>query len=105
MKALKKELDDRGVDTDAMDKATLKQAIEKELAGMRRPPALLCSEVEMDLTGYEVAHVEPLHDIKTTISMLKASKNWIDLAINTLNCILDIAVLFLILEMQIDLWR
>lgn len=45
----------------------MKVKLEKELAGIRRPPALLCGEQEIDLTHYEVAQLEPLHDLKSII--------------------------------------
>ena len=47
--------------------ASDKQALETQLAGIKRPPALLSSDTNIDLENYEVAHLEPLHDLKTMI--------------------------------------
>lgn len=39
-----------------------------EISGIRRPPALWCSEHIFDLPCYEVVQTEPLHDFKNTIN-------------------------------------
>lgn len=69
---MRAELQDRGHDTDGLDRAALKSALDKELSGVKRPPALLCGSTDTDLNldSYYVTNLEPLHDIKTMISML-----------------------------------
>lgn len=64
---LRAELEDRHIDVDGLDKCAMRGKLDRVLSGIRRPPALLCGEGEVDLQRYEVAQLEPLHDLKTTI--------------------------------------
>ena len=54
-----------------MLKPEMKLRLEKKLAGIKRPPALLCGpDGNRDLVlEYEVAQLEPLHDLRTMIGI------------------------------------
>ena len=66
---MRAELEQRDIDSDGLDRLSLKKALETELAGIRRPPALLCSDMPICLSSYEISHLEPLHDLKSIIGM------------------------------------
>ena len=69
--ALRTELESRGVDCVEMLKPEMKLRLEKKLTGIKRPPALLCGpDGNRDLVlEYEVAQLEPLHDLRTMIGI------------------------------------
>ena len=67
MHTLRGECEDRGIDTDDLDKKLLRESLNVHLSGIKRPPALLCTEMTLDLDNYDVASLEPLHDLKTII--------------------------------------
>ena len=57
------------METDSLGKTKLEEMLADELAGIRRPPALMCSSLDVNLEGYEISQLEPLHDLKSTISI------------------------------------
>ena len=54
VRTLRQELEQRDIETDGLDKVALKQALDKELSGIRRPPALLCTGEPLTLDCYEI---------------------------------------------------
>lgn len=67
-KQLQKELSSRGINTSSTTKLELEPLLKKELEGQKRVPIILKNDpvngVEnLNLTKYELASVEPMHDI------------------------------------------
>ncbi|CAG2222039.1 unnamed protein product [Mytilus edulis] len=66
------ELECRNVNTDNMDRNTLKDELTELMHGVTRPPALLMknpriSTKNLNLESYEILHNEPLHDISNVV--------------------------------------
>ena len=66
------ELECRNVNTDNMDRNTLKDELTELMHGVTRPPALLMknpriSTKNLNLDSYEILHNEPLHDISNVV--------------------------------------
>ena len=72
---MKKECQKRGIATLGHEKIALQRKLNHRLSGIKRPTALLCdddvkSEELLKKHDYMVSHLEPLHDLKTTICKL-----------------------------------
>ena len=66
---LRKECAERKIPHLGEDKPTLQRKLDSQLAGIKRPLALLGNDDDLTdcLQSYAVCQLEPLHDLKTTI--------------------------------------
>lgn len=66
---MRKEVEERGISCDGLLKPEMRGLLDRDLSGIKRPPALMCGtqSIPAVITCYEIAQLEPLHDLKTMI--------------------------------------